>query len=144
MVKGKEPRYFILIGDPGTWTTSLLYSRWGFSERSKGSWNTSDVGDYLAFYVTSPIKKVIGFGRISRRYVDDSLVFPDERLFGKAIWMFRLEFVKIYVTEDWEAGVTLPPHLILNVGRKVIDKSLFLQLVRKVEQKWNQNMKQIN
>lgn len=136
MVSQIEPRYYVLVGDSETWLTSLRHNLWGFSERSKGYWNTAKVGDYLAFYVTSPIKRVIGFGIVARKFTDEEIIFPDERLFGKPLWLYRLEYSKISAIERWEDGVPVPADLMLNVGRKAIDKKTFFQIVRKAEQKW--------
>lgn len=85
------------------------------------------------------------FGRIVRKFSDNSLIFPDEKIFGKPIWVYRFEFSKIFVVDDWRTGVAVRSNIMLNVGRKVIDKSIFLQLVEKAEQQWNQNIsKQIH
>jgi hypothetical protein len=55
-------RYFILDGDKDTWLTSISHNMWKFSDKSRGNWNTLQVGDYVAFYVISPINKIIGYG----------------------------------------------------------------------------------
>ncbi len=34
----------------------------GFSEKTKGYWNTVKSGDLIGFYVTKPTKKIVGFG----------------------------------------------------------------------------------
>jgi hypothetical protein len=135
-----EPRYFILVGDIETWKTALKNNIWGFAERSKGHWNTTDIDDYLAFYATAPIKRVIGFGKVSKKFTDDSILFPDEKLFGKVMWLYRIEFSKICTIEDWNNGIAVPSRIMLNVGRKVIEKKTFLQLVKKGEQKWKQEI----
>ncbi|HEX7031849.1 MAG TPA: hypothetical protein VF172_02505, partial [Nitrososphaera sp.] len=114
-----ESRYYILVGDSETWEVALKHNIWGFSETSRGYWNRSRKGDYLAFYVTAPVKKVIGFGKITRKFVSDDLIFPDELLFGKVIWEYRFEFEKIHLVQDWEkGGIHVPSHIMLNVGRR--------------------------
>lgn len=135
-----EPRYYVLVGDSETWLTSFKHNIWGFSERSRGYWNTAKVGDYLAFYVTSPTKKIIGFGIISKKFTDATIIFPDEKLFGKPLWLYRLEYSKISGIEEWKDGVPAPVNLVLNVGRKAVDKRTFFQIVRKAERKWNQHI----
>jgi hypothetical protein len=131
------PRYYILVGDEGTWNVALSNNLWGFSEKSRGFWNTSSDGDCLAFYVTDPLKRVIGFGKIKRKFIDDTIVFPDEKLFGKGIWKYRIEFDKIQVAEDWmKNGITVPSTIMLNTGRRVVDADVFKALVRRAERKW--------
>ena len=85
-------RFYILVGDEKTWKTSLTKNIWGFSEKTKGLWNTSQIGDYLVFYVTSPVKKIIGFGNISEKFIDEALFWPDEKIFKRTLWKYRLRF----------------------------------------------------
>lgn len=132
----RQKRYFILVGDAETWQISLKYNLWGFSESTKGSWNRSDVGDLLAFYVTSPTKKIIGFGEIVRKFVDDTITWPDEIIFKKSIWKYRLEFRLFHVINNWEDGISLPAHIMLNSGRRVVDQGIYEKLVRKAQSKW--------
>ena len=60
----QDKRYYILVGDDSAWKISLTKKVWGFTEKTKGSWNKSYSGDYIAFYVTKPLGKIIGFGKI--------------------------------------------------------------------------------
>jgi hypothetical protein len=62
-------RCYILTADEHSWKTSLSFNLWGLSERTKGSWNTTQVGDWVAFYVTRPIGKIVGFGKVASDYV---------------------------------------------------------------------------
>ena len=110
---------------------------WGFSETSKGKWNTSNIGDYLAFYVTSPVKKVIGFGRLKRKFIDDTPIWPDELLFRRTIWRYRFEFEKFFVIDNWNEGIPIVASLMLNTGRRVIDKKTFIGLLRNAGLKWH-------
>lgn len=123
--------FYILVGDEETWKVSLTYNIWGFQERSKGLWNTCQLGDYLAFYAVKPIGKIIGFGIITRKFIDELEVFPDERLFHRSIWKYRFEFKKIQIIDDWKKGVSIPPQIMLNTGRKMIDEKTFMMLARK-------------
>lgn len=135
-----ERRNYILIGDSETWQVSLKKNLWGFSERSRGSWNTSNLGDNLAFYVTSPVKKIIGFGVVTSKFIDESKVWPDEIRFDKALWKYRFEFRKIHVVENWDEGIPVSATIILNVVRKVIDKEAFTTLLARAEIGWKQKL----
>lgn len=133
-------RYFILVGDPETWKVSLAKNIWGFSEKSKGFWNKSNPEDCLSFYVTSPFKKIIGFGKVNRKFIDESHVFPDEKFFKKTLWPYRMAYDKFFVIDDWEQGIGVPSNFMLNVGRKVIDRKNFVDLATKAEQEWHQSI----
>lgn len=133
-------RYYFLVGDIQTWKVSLKHNVWGFSERSKGNWNTSNSGDYVAFYVTSPIKRIIGFGLLTTKFKDKSKLWPDEITFDKVLWPYRIMFQNLYTLTNWDKGISVPQTIVLNTGRKVISKSLFAILISKAEKKWRKDL----
>jgi len=87
-MSNSDYRYYILVGSEENWKVSLEQNLWGFTENSKGSWNTTMTGDVLAFYVTRPLKKVIGFGRVGKKFSSDDLVWNDEKSFNSSIWNY--------------------------------------------------------
>jgi predicted RNA-binding protein len=125
-----NPRYFLLIGDKDTWLVSISLKIWGFSEKSKGFWNRSYIGDYVAFYVTLPIGRVIGHGRITNKFISENLIWPDEKMFGKSIWPYKIEFEKRLVIDEWDQGIPVPRHILLNTGRKVVSEDTFLNIIQ--------------
>ena len=127
-----DPRYFILVGDEYAWRTSIRHNIWGFSQRSIGNWNTSNIDDYVAFYATAPIKRIIGYGRITDKFISEDITWPDEKVLGKSIWKYRIRFEKLCSLENWEKGISVPNQIMLNTGRKVVDKRLFLKFVKEL------------
>ena len=69
-----KSRYYILVADEETWKVALEKHQWGFSQKNVGLWNTTNNGDFVAFYVTKPIQKIIGFGIIQEKYISDELI----------------------------------------------------------------------
>jgi len=136
-----EPRYFILVGDQNTWKASFTENLWGFSSRTKGLWNTINVGDYVAFYVTSPIKRVIGFGSVKDKFLDKKLFWPDEKLFKKCLWGYRFRFEITFLVDDWNQGISIPQKIMLNQGRKLVTKDFFLLLLKTADLKWNSKIR---
>lgn len=130
-----DKRYYILVGSEQNWKVSLEHNLWGFTENSKGSWNTTKSGDLLAFYVTRPVKKVIGFGKVGKKFSNDNLVWDDEKLFNRSIWKYKFEIIPEYVCKNWEKGIELPP-MALIVSRRVIDKDVFGGLLKKADTAW--------
>lgn len=129
-------RYYILVGESEAWRIGLSMNIWGFSDSTKGLWNTSNIGDYVAFYVTAPIKRIIGFGKITEKFIDNEPTWYDEKLFKTSIWKYRIKFEKYHVIENWNNGIPVPPDVMLNVGRKVITKELFCRIIKKADMKW--------
>lgn len=103
---------------------------WGFSKRSKGNWNQSHIGDHVAFYVTAPVKRIIGFGRITNKFISENLVWPDEKMFKKSIWEYKLEFKKQFLVDRWEDGILVPSNIMLNTGRKLVNEITFLNIIK--------------
>jgi hypothetical protein len=132
----KRARFYILVGEKETWPIALLYNMWGFSERTKGKWNTCNNGDYVGFYVTSPVKRIIGFGTIKEKFVDEEIIWPDEKLFNRSIWKYRLKLNVCYVIDDWEKGIRIPSNIMLNTGRRMINKQTFSYLLRRANTTW--------
>ena len=135
-----KSRYYILVADEKTWKVALEKHQWGFSQKNVGLWNTTNNGDLVAFYVTKPIQKIIGFGIIQEKHISDELIWPDEKLFKKLLWGHRLKFNSIYVIENWNYGISVPTEIMLNVGRKVVPKNIFLLLIKNAEKKWKRKI----
>lgn len=132
----RRSNYYVLVGDHATWEVSLQNKIWGFSEHTRGYWKRTEKGDLLAFYVTFPTKKVIGFGRINEKFKDDEVLWPDEKIFGKVIWPYRLKFDILYLLANWQMGIPVPKEIMLNTGRKLIEKAKFISLVKKADYRW--------
>ncbi len=137
-------RYYILIGDENNWKTAINENIWGFSDKTKGLWNTTQIGEYVAFYVTQPFSKIIGFGKITKKYVDESLVWKDEKDFNRSLWKYRLGFEPIFIQKNWEKGFKLPSDKkwFLQVTRVVTTKDLFLRLVELADTQWKTKIKE--
>ena len=132
----QSTRNYILVGDENTVKTALDELQWGFSERTKGLWNTSEIGEEIAFYVTKPTKKIIGFGIINNKKFDNQLTWPDEILFKKSLWPYRFQIKLVFTTKNWDDGIKSPVNLMLNIGRKVIEKKEFAKLRAAAKKKW--------
>lgn len=138
-----EERKYILISDEKSWKISLKTQIFGISEKTKGNWNTSNEGEFFAIYVMVPIGKIVGFGKILSKFVDDRLIFPDEKFFQKPLFKYRLQFEVIHIIEKWDQGISVPPEIMLNTGRRVISKKTFQDLVDSACSKWHIDLKKI-
>ncbi len=138
-----DPRYYLFIGDEQSWKISLKENIWGFKATgvSFGSWNKSNVGDYIAFYVTTPIKKIIGFGNIIEKFIDRKITWPDEKFVNKPIFSNRLKFEVMFLIEHWKEGINPPSNMMLNSGRKVLSKDVFEILINQAEKSWGKFFK---
>jgi len=129
-----------LVCDHRAWEIGLAQKIFGFRTSTFGLWNTSNVGDFVAFYVTSPLKKIVGFGKITEKFEDDTIIWGAEEFSGKAIWKFRIKFKVIRMTKNWKNGIAPPSNMMLNTGRKVVDEKIFSDLVKDADSKWRTKM----
>jgi len=136
------PRYYILVGERKNWKTSIENQIWGFTEKSKGLWNKSNKDELLAYYVTSPIKKIIGFGQIGEKYVDEKLIWNDEKKLKKSIWKYKFKLNHIYVCDDWDEGIPITSKIMLASSRTVVERDQFFEFSKKANQKWNTKIHQ--
>src|SRR5438445_12723700 len=110
-------RFYLIIGDQRTMETSIKRSLWGFSEKTVGLWNRTQKNDLVAFYVTSPTKKVIGFGRVIDKSVNSEQIWSDEILFKRSIWKYKIHLEIFHIVKDLAIGISIPKGLMLNTGR---------------------------
>ncbi len=136
-------RYYLLIADDQTWKIALKNELFGFSKKGKGIWKTTQVGEYVGFYATSPIKKIIGFGKITEKFTDRKLVFPDELFHKKPLWPYRISMEPISIQKKMDDGISIPSDIILNVSRKVVTEKQFFSFIQKADSNWNTNMENI-
>ena len=135
--------FYILVGDKRTWKTALTKIIWGFTKKTQKLWEATEPGDKICFYVTKPTKKIIGFGEIGEKFESTDIFWPDEILFKKILWPYRLKFIPILVINNWNEGLAPPPKVILNQGRKKINQETFLKLIGEGENQWEVTLKEL-
>ena len=135
-----SPRFYVLVGEEQNWKISFATNTWGFTEKSKGLWNTIKVGELLAFYITSPIKRIIGFGQITKKFIGEELVWPMEKFAKRALWKYRINFKSIHVIDDWNEGILNTRKIILRSSRTVVSKDLYYDFVKSADKNWKTNI----
>lgn len=128
--------YYILVGDNRTWRISFTKNFWGFTEKTKKLWSNIEKEDIVCFYVTKPTKKIIGFGKIKKKFQNTEIFWPDEIFLQRVLWPYKIEFEPIYIVDNFDDGIDPPLKVILNQGRKKISEDIFIKLIQEAE-KWN-------
>lgn len=131
-----------MVGDEDAWKIGLSKKIWGFQETNSGLWNKTREGEFLMFYVTFPISKFIGVGQLEKKYVDDSIIWSEEEFANRSIWKYKFK-LNILKTVTFNMGIPKPNNLMLNVGRKVLEQSQFLSLLKEADDKWKSNLMEI-
>jgi len=89
-------KFWVSSGYPENWEAAIKDKVWGVRTHLKNYWKNLSKGDILAFYVTSPISGIIGFGKITKIFEQDTPLWPEEKAKGEVIWPFRYNFDIIY------------------------------------------------
>lgn len=102
----KNP-HWILIGSMKNWVTAFNQGGiWGVRKNLYIEWKALEQGDVVFFYVTTPIKGIIGVGRVENKFIQDKPLWPDEISSGEVLYPYRFEFHVDYMLEQhrWESG----------------------------------------
>jgi len=87
--------FWIVPGPAQNWKHAFLSNGiWGLKDDvfSKVYWLALAPGDLIIFYLTSPIKRAVGYGIIRTKFIQTIPLWPDEVKAGRALWPLRFEF----------------------------------------------------
>ncbi|MBO3798907.1 MAG: EVE domain-containing protein [Thermoproteota archaeon] len=84
--------------------TSIEKSKWGVNRRLKNTWERVAKGDLLLFYVTSPVRGIIGIARVEGKAEENNILWRDEAVVGRAIYPYRILFKPVFILDEekWE------------------------------------------
>ena len=85
--------YWLIVGAPQNWDTAFTHGNiWGLKQTRSHLWENLKENDKVIFYVTSPVKGVIGHGVVRTKFPQNQPLWPDEVKQHKVIWPLRFEF----------------------------------------------------
>ncbi|MEM2842128.1 MAG: hypothetical protein QW201_02365 [Thermoproteota archaeon] len=95
---------WITVGSSLNLKTSLEKAKWGINRRLKNSWDRVAEGNLLLFYVTSPVCGIVGIARVEGRAVENSILWRDEAVVGRALYPYRILFKPLFILQEdrWE------------------------------------------
>jgi len=136
-----EKKCYVFSGSEENWRISVKNGIWGFNERNKEIWNGMKVGEFLVFYVTKPIMKIIGFGVIKKRFMGDKPIWEREISEGCLVWNYRISFDIFHICEKWSQGISISKDFFHGrSSRNIIPQQLFRYLVTNADEKWKTNI----
>lgn len=80
--------------------TSLEKGKWGVNKRLKNSWDKVAQGDLLLFYVTSPVRGIVGVARVEGKAEENNILWHDEAVVGRVIYPYRILFKPIFILDE--------------------------------------------
>lgn len=102
---------WLIAGKPENWETAFDYGNiWGLRQSQLHLWEKLRSDDVVIFYATSPVGRVIGYGKILSKFKQDKPLWPEERAENKVIWPLRFQFDVTFRfrRDEWVSGATHP------------------------------------
>jgi hypothetical protein len=135
-------KIWISVGTPENWETAISGNIWGVVEGLKSTWEKLQKGDILLFYATSPIKGIIGVGKIKNKFKQDKPLWAKEIKENRVIWPYRYDFEVEFLLprSDWENKKVNVTGLNVNIrsGLNLIkDKEAIKLLLQRMDEAWN-------
>src|SRR4030042_384834 len=134
-------RFWVLGGKPENWESALKDEIWGLIPKFAGKWKYLQEGDWLFFYVTSPVVGIMGVGKVQAKFKQNKPLWPDEVLQKQVLYPFRFEFKSEYIVsvQEWKTKrirVQLPigSYSGLNL---LDDRDIIDGLCETIKQNWN-------
>ncbi|MDI6860350.1 MAG: EVE domain-containing protein, partial [Methanocellales archaeon] len=128
---------WLVVGRPENWETAFdLGNIWGLRQNQAYLWEALASGDVVFFYVTSPVSKIVGYGKILSKFKQDKPLWPEERTKRRVIWPLRFQFDTIlrFRREEWNRLGIIHPDLRYRVrsGFQRIGDDLAEVLIKEV------------
>jgi hypothetical protein len=147
-LKSDRFKTWLVMGKEYNWETALTQPLpiWGLKDRYFGEFARLNVGDYLIFYVVSPVTGIIGLGKVKDKYVDrQNLVWEDEKKQGRVVWplRFRIEVVHLLTKNLWrnKSGELSPVaisdlNIMWRIGFQELSAEYASKIFNRIQEKW--------
>ena len=139
--------FWILTGDTENWKIAIRDKLWGLRDKIalKKHWDKLQIGDYLFFYVKSPISGIIGFGEVKSKIIQDKPIWVDEIKENKVIYPYRFEIDIEYCIPIhlWENNNVSIKDLRLNFWAGINpqkNEEEIKKLIYRIDENWNTNL----
>lgn len=134
--------FWILTGNEENWETALNSNVWGVREGNLVRyWEKLNKGDFLFFYVKSPITGIIGVGEVESKFKQNEPLWADEIRENKVIYPYRFGFRTLGVLKpsDWrkDAIVVRDIKVGIQAGMNPLsNRESIKELINRVKEKW--------
>lgn len=125
-------KYWLIVGKPENWETAFIHRNiWGLKQSQFHLWGSLKESDKVIFYVTGPVKGVIGHGVVRTKFSQDEPLWPDEIKQHKVIWPLRFEFdVDFRLPQGkWTSEKVVSKELMPRAGFQLLIENLGAKLV---------------
>ncbi|MEM3958620.1 MAG: hypothetical protein QXO47_10525, partial [Thermoproteota archaeon] len=76
------------------------------NKRLKRSWERVAKDDLLLFYVTSPVRGIVGVASVEGKAEENNILWRDEAVVGRVLYPYRILFKPVFILDEdkWETG----------------------------------------
>lgn len=133
--------FWLGVGSSKNWETAFNFGNiWGLRLSQKVLWEQIAEKDVIFFYATAPIKRIIGYGKISSKFKQDKPLWPEELRKNRVIWPLRFQFDVIYRfrKEEWQTSGITHPDLLYRVrsGFQGLSKEISGRLIEELNKSY--------
>lgn len=139
--------WWVLVGSEKNWDYAIQGATgiWGVRDKStlKRHWDKLQGGDYVIFYVTSPVKGVVGYGRIESKNKQNKPVWPDEVKGNQVIypWRFYFEILNILPVGSWREESLNIKGIPFQAGLSPISNLRTIKtIIETIKERWNEQL----
>jgi len=96
-------KYWLNVAPTNSWEESLRLGICGVppAEINRVQWMKMQPSDIVLFYATTPVKGLIGWGRVIEKFEERIPIWPQEKRAGHALWPFRIRIaVELVIPQD--------------------------------------------
>lgn len=140
----KFSNLWILTGNEENWETALSHGNiWGVREGGLvNRWKKLQKEDLLLFYIKSPVKGIIGVGKLQSKFKQDKPLWPDEIRTNKIIYPYRFDFqiLGVLSPEKWRVDSLSVSDLSLGIQagvNPVSKKEVVAEIINRLSDKFN-------
>ena len=121
--------------------TSLENGKWGVNKRLKNAWDRVSQGDLFLFYVTSPVRGIVGVARVEGKAEEDNILWRDEAVVGRVLHPYRIIFKPVFVLNEdkWESDRIVVKDLNVSVRaglNSLKDRDTVEKLLERIKDSW--------
>ncbi len=133
---------WIVTGSPLNLKTSLQKARWGVNRGLKNTWDRVTVDDLLLFYVTSPVRGVVGVANVKGKAEENDILWRDEAVVGRVLYPYRITFKTMFVLkeEKWESDRIKINDLKISIRagiNPIKNEETLNELLDRIAKSWN-------
>jgi predicted RNA-binding protein with PUA-like domain len=127
---------WIIVGRPTHWDDGVATRAWKLPLKMMNTWKSIAEGDTALFYVTNPVKGLIGLGTVASIERSVTPLFDEEIEAGEVLWQLQINFqnMRAFDWTEWETRrVSIPLGLVSQRSLHRLKEDMAAPIVKAVQ-----------